>query len=501
MSKTEDDQFTRPGDDRDYGKIVRECLDTIMEHGTDRYGTRETPVLVSILDVESLDCPSDPAPLDEEYRVRRGGRRNPAGSGLMVDQPLLRAMYRVSETTGDDRYADCARDYSAYVMDNLVDDKNFFWWGWHRHYDVFRDECDGHYGSPHELHGMFEIDWDRLWNVNPDAVRREIDAIWKWHVVDKDTGEVNRHGDGQRGCDFSMSAGAHLQAFAFMHEKTGDDRWRQRARRVTGYYWNARNPETNLFPERPNAGEDRFDGSTFATVITGLHCYSLMRAWQLTGDDAFQQYARAYLEAYAKLGYDESQNKFWGALNLDGTPIPGPRASEEYVAAQPRGHLDLWQPYIAGYEFPIFTAQSYAYAAALTDSEELLQTAHRFADWIEREPPGSPSEHENARYAPYSQGPGRQGTYAGYYGRTISFLLTMFAITDEPRFLERADGMARDALNKLYHPNGIVRGHPAKPYYESVDGTGYLLVGLLQLDHVMNHEDEIVTDKHYCLNW
>ena len=48
-----------------YGRYVEECLDTLMEHGTDRYGKIHTPVLVSILDVDSRTCPSDPAALDE----------------------------------------------------------------------------------------------------------------------------------------------------------------------------------------------------------------------------------------------------------------------------------------------------------------------------------------------------------------------------------------------------------------------------------------------------
>ena len=72
-------------------------------------------------------------------------------------------------------------------------------------------------GAPHELHAIHKIDWKRLYSVDPAAVRREIEAIWEWHVVDKDTGEINRHRDGERGCDFSMSAGAFVEAFAFLY--------------------------------------------------------------------------------------------------------------------------------------------------------------------------------------------------------------------------------------------------------------------------------------------
>lgn len=89
-------------------------------------------------------------------------------------------------------------------MTNLVDDKGFFWWGWHRYYNVHSDAILGaDYVSPegaHEIHANHAIAWDRLWAVNPAAVKKQIEAIWQWHVVDKVTGEVNRHGDGYRGC-------------------------------------------------------------------------------------------------------------------------------------------------------------------------------------------------------------------------------------------------------------------------------------------------------------
>ena len=127
-------------------------------------------------------------------------------------------MAAVSVVTGDDRYRRFADSYVDWYLKNLVDDKGFSWWGWHRHYDVFQDKMLGHLGNPHEIHAIHCIAWDQLWQVNPQAVRREIEAIWQWHVIDKTTGEVNRHGDGQRGCDFAMSAGACAYAFAFLYK-------------------------------------------------------------------------------------------------------------------------------------------------------------------------------------------------------------------------------------------------------------------------------------------
>jgi hypothetical protein len=49
--------------------------------------------------------------------------------------------------------------------------------------------------------------------INQKVVKNMIEAIWQCHVLDKKTGEINRHNDGKRGCDFSMSAGAYIEAF------------------------------------------------------------------------------------------------------------------------------------------------------------------------------------------------------------------------------------------------------------------------------------------------
>ncbi|HSW45035.1 MAG TPA: hypothetical protein VLM89_05645 [Phycisphaerae bacterium] len=59
----------------------------------------------------------------------------------------------------------------------------------------------------------------------------------------------------------------------------------------------------------------------------------------------------------------------------------------------------------------------------------------------------------------------------------------MHALTGGWEYLDFAREVADEAVSRLYY-RGLFRGHPGKPYYEAVDGVGYLLVGLLQLDRV-----------------
>lgn len=490
---------THAGRTIDHASPVRICLNNLIQHGQDRYGKVHTPLLVSILDTKTLKSPENPAPLDEAYRVTRRDRRNPAAADPECDQALLKTMLFLSAISGDPQYAEAARRYCRYTMENLVDKKGFFWWGWHRRYDVFEDAFKGHSGDHHEIHAIHEIAWETLWSVNPDAVTRQIEAIWQWHVIDKQTGEINRHGDGRRGCDFSMSAGSFIEAFAFLFKKTGRPAWLERAKLLAAYYWERRDPKTNLVADRPNAGKDRFDGGCFVTATTGLYCHSLMKAWQLTGDTAFRDQAMTYLKAYARYGFDPDTGKYWGALRLDGTPIPGPRLSSGYAMYEPRGHLDLWEPYVAGYQFAIYTAQAYASAYLLTGDETMGESAKRFAAWICRTPPGTDEGNPQSWYRAYSDGPGKQGTYAGKYGRTISFFLTLYAASGKDEYLDSAIKMAGEAKDKLWS-NGLFRGHPAKPYYENIDGVGYLLYALLQLDAVFRDPKSVAQNKAITLH-
>jgi hypothetical protein len=466
-----------------YREYVRQCLDLLIEYGTDRYGPIRSPLLVTILDVRTRQCPERPLPLDEAWRVVRPERRGPAGSNWYLDQATLRAMQQLSASGGGPRYHEFVRQYVAYAMQHLVDEKGLFWWGWHRHYDVFLDKMTGHMGNFHEIH-VQDVAWQELWDVDPRAVRREIEGLWQWHVIDKQTGEINRHADGHRGCDFAMTGGEILHAFAFLYQQTHEPEWLERTRLIANYYWKVRHPKTGLIPNRPNAGAERFDGSHFDTSIAAFLVHGLLCASELTGQQGFRDQAIAYLKAYAEYGYDAKSGQFWASLNLDGTPVPGPRIAGGYAQYEPRGHVDLWQPYAAGYEHPLAAAQAYAQACRITGDPELLAAAQRWADCVRKQFPPRGCQ-EKTWYADYARQFAPHGTYAEHYGRAISFFLQLNRLTGDTAYRDFARQVAREALAKLYY-NGLLRGHPAKPYYEAMDGVGYLLVALLQLDRVMS---------------
>ena len=73
------------------------------------------------------------------------------------------------------------------------------------------------------------------------------------------------------------------------------------------------------------------------------------------------------------------------------------------------------------------------------------------------------------------------GAYAEDYGRAISFFVHLHQATGKKHHLDLADQLAEDSVRKLFH-NGLLKGHAAKPYYETTNGVGLLLYALLELD-------------------
>ena len=56
-----------PNNSENYLGCVQECLNVLMEYGTDRYGPKHLPILVSILDVESRGSTAGYIPSSEIF--------------------------------------------------------------------------------------------------------------------------------------------------------------------------------------------------------------------------------------------------------------------------------------------------------------------------------------------------------------------------------------------------------------------------------------------------
>ena len=131
-------------------------------------------------------------------------------------------------------------------------------------------------------------------------------------MVDPATGEFNRHDDKQPGCDFAFYGGVLACVAAFVHGKTREAIYRERAKIVANRHWNARNPEPSLCPDSPGTG-DRYDAHHCFTTITGPYAAMLLRWSEYSGDPVFREMAVAYLRGYLKHGWDGEARR-WRAM-------------------------------------------------------------------------------------------------------------------------------------------------------------------------------------------
>ena len=463
--------------------VVATCLDNLLEHGTDRYGDVHSPMLMSVIDVRTNDAPREPEVLDGLVRSEgRMHRINPGGCDLWDDQPLLRTMYALSELTGDAKYAQAADAYTRAYFERAKKANGLLAWGSHIYYDAYKDAPggDGDGAGPHEILVLCP-NWERMWRVAPEAVRREIELIWEWHVVDKETGLHNRHDDKHPGCDFAFSGGEFAYAFAFLYSKTHDPKHLGWAKTVFGRHWNARNPDTDLTPDAPGTGE-RYDAHHCFTTLPGPHASLLLKSYEVTDDPWFKDVALAYIRAYLEHGWNKSTRHYYGMLTLDGRPVREEgKLAAGYDVWKPTGYVDVWRAIMFSYEFPLIAAQTPLYAHEITGDKDALESAENWAVNIRAEmPPGTGRRWRKDLIEALPGAEEKGGTYAENYGRAISFFLRLHYAAGDPIDLVTAQVLAIEATDKLIE-NGWVKGHPAKPYYSSTDGVGYLLYALLEL--------------------
>lgn len=460
---------------KSYLEPVRATLDALMDYGTDRYGIVHSPIWMSILDAETLDSPRHPLPLDEDVRVQRRGRRAPGGSNLFLDQSMLRAARLLGVLTQDESYEEAARSYASYYLKHFTDSQTgLIEWGPHNFVNAYDDAVqylEGHY---HEIHAWMPF-WPFLHASDAAATEREIEQIWHWHF-DHQTAQFGRHPERGAGCSFAMTGGEFIAAFAYLYWETGRPELLERALRAARVHWNARNRESNLAPNQAEPEEwdlTRFDAITTDTSISGLWCSRLLAASALTNNSELREMAVAELTAFLKYQWAGVERP-WGQLNLNGSPVRGPRAPIPegvpnhripYECWAPRGELDLWPAYMLGYEYPQETALTYVFAHRVTREPQMLEGALRWARVYS-------GEIEKLKE--------RGGTYAQHYGMIVSFFVELANETGDQTHLSTAKRYADQAIELLFNGK-ILRGHPAKPYYEAADGVGFLCYGLLQL--------------------
>jgi len=312
----------------DYEKwldLAKQCADRLLECAPDRYGSRHTPLWLSIVDPETCGMIEEKPSNWQTYWDAEDYVMTAQGCNLYRDMPTLRAFKRLSELTGEGRYKQAVDRYLQFYLDELPSaTTGLFPWGEHMSYNTLRDKI---VATRHEMEYNLP-DWELLWEVNPEAVRREIEAIYRINIWDKENFLYDRHANYFTGeFDPAPVRGAYIKhsglfaySFLFLYSKTHDPRYLEWARGISNVYWSRRNPETGLVPG--------YISGTPPSMAQIALAYDLLEGSFLFPDEEIQRRALGMVDSFIHYGFDREKGRFASGLNTaTGKPVGNPAPS------------------------------------------------------------------------------------------------------------------------------------------------------------------------------
>ncbi|OQB38888.1 MAG: Pectate disaccharide-lyase [Candidatus Latescibacteria bacterium ADurb.Bin168] len=439
----------------DFSLIARNFADALIACGTDHYGVRDTPLFCHFIDLETLTIPAQKTAAewrelmadweeDRGYLMWGKDRSNlmwAHQSNLLWDTETVRLFIKLSESTGDQRYAEAAHSCMAYFLEHCVSrETGLFAWGEHVAYNVLSDRIEG---ERHELQHADPL-WEELWQISPKKVQREIEAIFRFHVVDKTAMIYDRHArfwDGLPERDQATIlgyAGTFAKAWVFLWTKTRNPEYLRWARNQllafqsksngSGLYpdnWTDSDKRQlpRSYPARPGLARDMFD----IYLMTG------MREWL---DDGCR-----YLEACVALRHEERRRM--------GTQ-----------------------------DDPVFGSDVAAGIAVLISAFDVTRDRH----WRDLA-----LEYGRALAAEPIPVP----LMASRLAERIQAFCALHDATGDPGWLSRAIREAEYAVATFVHSSGLIKGTAPvrrRDYYDAIQGSGKLALALFSLGAVLRSE-------------
>lgn len=178
--------------------------ETAITHGRDVYGPVKTPMFVRALHREKLVAPASLASMPPAL----GGASGPiVQTQFDRTQNLLRTLARLSQATGDPKYAEAAMDATIHMFEEYsMPHSGIVVFGNHMTIDLIGDRSysDGRSGDIFELEDVFPF-YDFWYDVAPTKTERFIKGCWEVYVRDWHSMHYNRHAGFNKTIDFSKT--------------------------------------------------------------------------------------------------------------------------------------------------------------------------------------------------------------------------------------------------------------------------------------------------------
>jgi pectate lyase len=96
----------------------------------------------------------------------------------------------LTKITGNPKYKQAAMDSIEYAFENLRNPNGLLHWGGHEAYDLGADRPCGR--GIHEFKEFYPY-YELMWEVDPNATEKFIEAFWSAHIMDWSRLDMNRH--------------------------------------------------------------------------------------------------------------------------------------------------------------------------------------------------------------------------------------------------------------------------------------------------------------------
>lgn len=454
-----------------YLYYAKTFADTMIASGTDRYGPVKSPMFASLIDLELHSNPED---IPGNSLGQRYGDRSLRGGNLQQDVMLLLAMDNMTRLTGNKKYETAVTDYLTFFLKNCPHPATgLFPWGEHAYWNFYEEKNT--YDTHEFLGGTPYSFYERMWKINPTALRAEADGLIN-HIKEFETFFFDRHADIHKpmpvprpkeygGMDFARHGGFYISLWTYMYSKTQDLKYIGWAQKMIDHHWNQRSMKSGL-PSNRRGTKDASAVSSMALALSLLEAAELLPAGDVK--TRYETVAKTYLDGVLRLPHKPATGEFLIDIQMDQTP-------EEAT-----GTYGL--PYAYGYGGGL----SADYAGLLvgiyrkTNDQRALDLAKAFANF----------------YSSHNPPPITETVFARIYASIIGLFNDLYAITGDAKYLEQSKRYGKDAIEQLYN-NGMFRGATNINHYEGDMMVSSLVYNLVWLDALMNKSSVKIEPNYF----
>jgi hypothetical protein len=464
----------------DYLQVVKDYAETMLHRGRDTYGIEHSPLFSVTLNRETLQLPSEEE-LEKLRRIRddiknfgyRNRDRVLKGSNPQQDEDLYQVLYALTEITGDARYAREADRTLEWFFDRCQSPATgLLAWGEHMGWD-FRTETiiwkpTLHNGGillesiTHEF-GKAWVLWERSFEQAPRACTAFALGLWEHQIHDHTTGTFSRHAVFTEhrtfpDSEFPRHGGFYLATWAEAFRKTEDPVFARAITTLVAHFERNRSPQSGMIPA-VSPGEIAWPFSNLALAIE-------LGEGAEKVDAALAKKMRACAsrtdEIFLKLPHD---------LTPAGKGFAG---TVDYHTLEPR-EVGGYTGRLNGAEVAVANNCMVRYRqSGLAGYRELV---------LEAALPYLTTEFDFE----FAVSPGA-------FASTIWLLLDAHELSDDARYVERANHFARQSV-ELFFGDGspLPRVNTKYGHYEAITGGDTLAMALLRLWILRNRPDLEVT--------